>query len=636
MQHQLARSRLDRARLSACATLVALSATIAAVAATPTDAGASASFRERLPQDEVIYFLLTDRFENGDPSNDRGGSSGGRLVTGFDPTDAGFYHGGDLKGLISKLDYIQSLGATAIWLAPIFKNKPVQGGPGHESAAYHGYWITDFTRPDPHFGTEAELHQFITAAHERGIKVYFDIVTNHTADVISYKECPASACPYRSRADFPYSRRGGIQGQPINEGFKGDEAPYQTASNFAKLTRPDYAYTPYVPAGEEHIKVPEWLNNPLFYHNRGNTDFKGESSTFGDFDGLDDLMTENPQVVRGFIDIYGAWIERYQVDGYRIDSAKHVNPEFWQRFVPAMLDRARAEKIPNFRIFGEASAGADPAALAVHTRVDHLPAVLDFAFAAAVRQTVAGKSGTAVLARVFEDDVLYEGGTDTALQLPTFVSNHDDGRFAYFVRKLRPGVSDEETLKRVLLAHAMLFTLRGVPVVYYGDEQGFAGIGGDKEARQDMFATQVPSYRADRLLGGNGTHGSPGEPRPSPADQRASHFDTQHPLYRAIAELAQLRHDSMALRRGRQIVRSYGQKPGVFAVSRIDPNTGAETVVAFNTSTRPITALVPIEVESLRFLSMHGRCSAAPAAPGSYPVEIPALEYVACAAVAGK
>jgi glycosidase len=603
--------------------LVALSATTAAVAAHVTVAGvaAPAPFRERLPQDEVIYFLLPDRYENGDPANDRGGSSGGRLVTGFDPTDKGFYHGGDLKGLTSRLAYIQALGATAIWLAPIFKNKPVQGAPGQESAGYHGYWITDFTRPDPHFGTEAELHQLVMAAHERGIKVYFDIVTNHTADIIKYRECPTSACPYRSRADFPYTRQSGPQGHPINDGFMGDETPYQTAENFAKLTRPDYAYTPYVPAGEEHTKVPAWLNTPILYHNRGNTDFKGESSTFGDFDGLDDLMTENPRVVNGFIDIYGAWIDRYQVDGFRIDSAKHVNPEFWQHFVPAMLAHARKAKVSNFYIFGEASAGADPGALAVHTRIDRLPAVLDFAFAAAVRETVAGKSGTDMLAKVFADDVLYEGGADTALQLPTFVSNHDDGRFAFFVRERRPGVSDEETLKRVLLAHAMLFTLRGVPVVYYGDEQGFAGICGDKDARQDMFATQVPSYLADRLLGSN-AHGA--------------HFDVQHPMYQAIVELARLRHASTALRRGHQIVRSYGPDPGLFAVSRIDPYTGGETIVGFNTSTRPIIAQVAIKVQSDQFVSQHGHCDVAPTAPGSYRLEIPALEYVVCAAVPTK
>jgi glycosidase len=287
-----------------------------------------------------------------------------------------------------------------------------------------------------------------------------------------------------------------------------------------------------------------------------------------------------------------------------------------------MLARAQAAQIPHFHIFGEASAGADPAALAVHTRVDHLPAVLDFAFAAAVKQTVAGNSGTELLARVFEDDVLYEGGADTALQLPTFVSNHDDGHFAYFVRKLRPGVSDEETLKRVLLAQAMLFALRGVPVVYYGDEQGFAGVGGDKDARQDMFASQVPSYLADRLLGSSNAQGS--------------HFDTQHPLYRAIAELAQLRHASIALRRGRQIVRGYGPKPGLFAASRIDPNTGDETIVAFNTSNSPITAQVVLDVVSHHFVSQHGRCWAAAPAPGSYRVDIPPLDYVVCAAVSGK
>ena len=109
-------------------------------------AAPAADYRARLPEDEVIYFVLPDRFENGDPSNDRGGLQGDRLTTGFDPTSKGFFHGGDLKGLTARLDYIQGLGATAVWLAPVFKNKPVQGAPGQESAGYHGYWITDFTQ----------------------------------------------------------------------------------------------------------------------------------------------------------------------------------------------------------------------------------------------------------------------------------------------------------------------------------------------------------------------------------------------------------------------------------------------------------------------------------------------------------
>src|SRR3546814_17194120 len=87
-------------------------------------------------------------------------------------------------------------------------------------------------------------------------------------------------------------------------------------------------------------------------------------------------MTENPRVVAGMIEIYGSWIDRFGIDGFRIDTARHVNPEFWQAFVPAMLARARAKGIPNFHIFGEV-ADPDVAALARHTRVDKLPSVLD-------------------------------------------------------------------------------------------------------------------------------------------------------------------------------------------------------------------------------------------------------------------
>ncbi len=334
-------------------------------------------------------------------------------------------------------------------------------------------------------------------------------------------------------------------------------------------------------------------------------------------------MTENPRVVEGFIDTYGRWIDRLHIDGFRIDTAKHVNPEFWQRFVPAMRARAHAAGIHHFHIFGEVSTPeVDPALLAVHTRVDRLPAVLDFAFAVAVRQTVAGEAGTELLARLFEGDPLYEDGEASARQLPTFVSNHDSGRLAYFVRALRPGITDEETLRRVLLAHAMLFTLRGVPVVYYGDEQGLAGLGGDQDARQDMFASQVASYAGERPLGGAASGGS--------------HFDTRHVLYRAIAGLAGLHGSQAALRRGRQLVRAYGPRAGLFAVSRLHPDTGAEVLIAFNTSTAAVSAQIPVQAGSGRFVALHGECERKPTAPGSYHVEIAPLDYLVCAATAGE
>ncbi len=579
-----------------------------------TYAASDLSLRERLPEDEVVYFVLPDRFENGEVANDTGGLEGTRLQTGFDPTHKGFYHGGDLKGLTSRLHYIASLGATAIWLGPIYKNKPVQGPPGGESAGYHGYWITDFTTVDPHLGTLDELRTFIDAAHARGIKVYLDIITNHTADVIKYRECRTKDCDYRARGEYPYSTAGAVGGKRINQGFAGDHV--QTRENFARLVRPDFAYRPYVPRAEAKIKVPAWLNDTIWYHNRGDSRFAGESLTYGDFAGLDDLMTENPRVVDGFIEIYGKWIADFGIDGFRIDTAKHVNAEFWQAFVPAMLTRARERGIPNFHIFGEVwTDELDVALLARATRVDRLPTVLDFAFRAAALRTLAGESGTDLFVELFAGDALYEGGIDTARRLPTFVSNHDNGRMAHHVRKAFPNVTQEEILKRVILGHAMMFLMRGVPVIYSGDEQGFVGDGGDQDARENMFASKVASYNDNELIGTSATTAE-------------ANFDQRHPLFVAIAELSKLRRDHVVLRRGQQVLRYASDQPGILALSRI--HEGEEVLAVFNTATQPVETHIEIDYEDTRFRAMRGNCAGQPVAPGSYRVRVDALDYVIC------
>ena len=594
----------------------ALPALLLASLLAPLHAVSAGDYRDRLPQDEVVYFVLPDRFANGDQGNDQGGLAGDRLQTGFDPTHKGFYHGGDLAGLRARLDYIQALGATAIWLGPIYKNKAVQGRPGHESSGYHGYWITDFTQVDPHFGSREDLRALVDDVHARGMKIYLDIITNHTADVIKYRDCHEDPCPYRGLADYPYTRRGGVDGRPINDGFLGDAAAHQHQANFDKLQDTRYAYDAYVPAGEERSKVPAWLNDPRYYHNRGDSAWKGESVTYGDFSGLDDLMTEHPRVVQGFIDIYGQWIDDFDLDGFRIDTAKHVNPEFWQAFVPAMLARAKARGIPNFHVFGEVY-DPDPGALARFTRVDRYPAVLDFGFQAAVADVIAGKAGTARLERLFFFDADYEGGAAAALQLPTFLGNHDMGRFAQFVRKARPGIGEDELLKRVELAHALLFLARGVPVVYYGDEQGFAGDGGDQDARQDMFASRVASYNDDALVG-------------SGATTTQENFATEGALFRVIATLAKLRAEDAALRRGAMQVRFAGESPGLFAFSRV--LDGQETLVAINTGDAPVAAPVLVQSTSRSWRALHGRCAPTSAAPGSLRVELGPLDYIVCRA----
>jgi glycosidase len=584
---------------------------------------------DRLPKDEIIYFMLPDRFGNGDPSNDRGGLDGGPLDHGFDPTHKGFYQGGDLKGLTDRLDYIQGMGVTAIWLGPIYKNKPVQGDPGQESAGYHGYWITDFTTVDPHLGTQDDMRNFVEAVHARGMKVYLDIITNHTADVIAYRECHdpdyankvTDGCVYRAVGDFPYTTRGGLDGETINAGFLGDAPHVQTAENFDQLVNPDFAYTPFVPAGEEMVKVPAWLNDPIYYHNRGETTWSGESSTYGDFAGLDDLFTEHPVVLNGMIDIFKDWISEYRIDGFRIDTVKHVNPEFWQAFIPAMTEHAASIGIPNFYIFAEAY-DPDPGNLARFTRVDGFDQVLDFAFQSAVFDVVSGAATTSRLNEFLRADDLYSAATEKGLNQPTFLGNHDMGRFSGMLKRALPDISQDELLARTRLGHGLMMFMRGVPVIYSGDEQGFVSDDNDQLAREPLFPSLTDAYNDNDLIGTDATT----------AD---ANFDQTHPLYQFIAQTAALRTEHAAFRRGASEVRLFevGGSDGTgraFGFSRFDPDTGREYVVAANMGETPLTLNMRVEPNTQRLTTLLGTCPETVAATATLSIEVPAFSISVC------
>ena len=583
----------------------------------------------RSPLEEVVYFMLPDRFENGDPSNDRGGLEGDRLVTGFDPTDKAYYQGGDLPGLTSRLDYIEGMGATAIWLGPIYRNKPVQGPPGGESAGYHGYWINDFTSVDPHLGTNDDLRSFVDAAHGRGIKVYLDIITNHTADVIQYRECNdpdfegfigEGECDYRGKADYPYTTRGGPGGEPINAGFLGDADHLLGEDNFGRLSNPNYAYTPFVPAGEEDAKTPGWLNDVRYYHNRGDTDFRGEASLYGDFAGLDDLFTEHPEVVAGMIDIFCGWIEDYRVDGFRIDTTRHVNPGFWREFLPAMKSCAADAGIPEFFMFGEVY-DPDPGALARFTRVDGFDQVLDFGFQSALFDVVSGQAPTERLETFLRADALYKGGEDGAKRQLTFLGNHDMGRLSGLLKSSDPDITQSELLARTRLAHALMLLMRGVPVVYSGSEQGFVSDGNDQLAREPLFPSQTALYNDNDLIGTDATTAE-------------ENFDTSHPLYRTIAQFSRIRLDHPHFTHGDTVVRVADHEGGpnehVFAFSRFHPETGTEAVVVANFSTEPRAVNVEVDARSRGFRALAGMCPTEPTAPGSLRAVVPALDVSVC------
>lgn len=547
---------------------------------------------------QQFYFVMTDRFADGDDSNDTGGLTGDRLATGYDPTDKGFYEGGDLAGLHSKLDYIQGLGSTAIWLTPSFKNRAVQGTGADASAGYHGYWVTDFTQIDPHLGTNAELESLIADAHARGIKVYFDIITNHTADVIDYTQ---QKYTYIDQATRPYKDANGTAFDPHT--YAGtDTFPTMDAAT-------SFPYTPVIKPEDAHVKVPDWLNDPTLYHNRGNSTYSGESTTYGDFSGLDDLMTENPAVVNGFADVYNGWVD-LGVDGFRIDTAKHVNFEFWQKFTTAVHDHATAAGNPDFFMFGEVY-DADPAKLSPYVRKSEMNGVLDFTFQSAASDYAKGLAATR-LQTLYAGDDMYTTPTTNAQALPTFLGNHDMGRIGYMVK----GASTPE--QRSELAHSLMYLTRGQPVVYYGDEQGFVGNGSlngtDKDARQSLFATQVPEYANQQLLDGT-TAGS------------VDRYDTGSALYEHIASLAALRSSSKALTDGAQIER-YADG-SVYAFSRVDATEKVEHLVALNNGTSPATVAVDTLTPNATFSPLFGTSSSATAgADGTVSLTVPALSAI--------
>ncbi|AYL35728.1 pullulanase-type alpha-1,6-glucosidase [Streptomyces fungicidicus] len=574
------------AAVTVAALAVALVQPLAARADTPpappSDAKLAKSPARHDLTREQFYFVLPDRFANGDTGNDRGGLTGSRLTHGYDPTDKGFYQGGDLKGLTKNLDYIKGLGTTAIWMAPIFKNQPVQGTGDNASAGYHGYWITDFTQVDPHFGTNQDLENLIDKAHAKGMKVFFDVITNHTADVVDYQE---KSYEYLSKGAFPYLTK---DGEPF------DDADYADGSSgFPRVDSGSFPRTPVVPGAKKRVKVPSWLNDPAMYHNRGDSTFAGESSEYGDFSGLDDLWTERPEVVDGMEKIYQRWVRDFDIDGFRIDTVKHVNMEFWTQWATALDAYAAKKGRDDFFMFGEVYS-SDTNITAPYVTRGRLDATLDFPFQEAARQYASQGGSARKLASVFGDDHKYTTDKANAYEQVTFLGNHDMGRIGTFLTQDNPKASDAELLKKDMLANELMFLSRGNPVVYYGDEQGFTGAGGDKDARQTLFASRTADYLDDDLIGTDRTHAE-------------DVYDTKAPLYRQISALAELRKAHPALTDGIQQERYASDGAGVYAFSRT--GTGKDTteyVVAFNNAGEAAKATFATGSARMTYKGLYG------------------------------
>ncbi|PPA72355.1 alpha-amylase family glycosyl hydrolase [Jeotgalibacillus proteolyticus] len=340
---------------------------------------------ERKWQDESIYFLMVDRFSNGDNSNDY-------QVNTQDPSA---YHGGDFKGIQNRLDYIEEMGFTAIWLTPVFQN---------EEGGYHGYWIEDFYNTEDHFGTMDEFKDLVNAAHDRDIKVILDFVVNHTG-------------PNHPWVD-----------DPEKEDWYHEEQPIMNNND------------------------PEQLENGWIY-------------------GLPDLNTENPEVREYLFDAAKWWIEETDIDGYRLDTVKHVPVDFWEGFsqeVKSVKD--------DFYLLGEVY-DTDIRKIAEYADTG-IDGFVDFPLAEQMRGSFQNVDQDT--SRLFNYWEYNQQFFPDPYVMGTFIDNHDMSRFTYLAVE-----NNMLPVTRWELATAFMFTVPGIPIMYYGSEIALNG-GEDPDNRQLM------------------------------------------------------------------------------------------------------------------------------------------------------
>jgi glycosidase len=444
------------------------------------------------------------------------------------------------------------------------------------SADYHGYWGLDFTTIDPHLGTEQDFKDFVSSAHELGLKVIVDIVVNHTADII---QSSTGFNDYVELTTTPYKDCSG-------KSF--DVTKVADKKSFPKLcANKSFPLAPHVPTFYKNVKSPAFLNDVTNYHNRGNNTWNGDSNIYGDFFGLDDLFTEKPAVLQGEIDLWSGWITKYNIDGYRIDTVKHVNKEFWQAFIPAILKAAHAAGKSTFPIFGEV-AESDPNITAQFVTEYKLPSILDFAYQPVALRFASSIQYGEKLAGFFNSDDMYTTATSSAYGLTTFLGNHDMGRSGATIYNANRG-DDPAILERAKLANALLFFTRGAPVIYYGDEKGMTGDGGDKAARQDMFPTQVTDWQSEYRIGA------------SPIGSGSS-FDVHNPLEDDLADLTSLQAKYPQLKSGTMQIR-YGSG-SQFALTRFGDNQ--EFLAAFNDADKAATISIPVSTTDSTWSPLAG------------------------------
>lgn len=501
-------------------------------------------------RDQWIYFLLVDRFNHP------------QTPPRFAPYDGlhGVFQGGSFNGVRQKLAYLHHLGVGALWLSPVLKNCQ------YNPFTYHGYGIQDFLQVDPRFASdphaaqenprlaEDELCALVDEAHARGMYVIFDIVLNHAGDVFEYV-----------RDDGTRSAEVDWRDQPYTINWRDEQGQ----------GRPDWATEPSDPAPDAAVWPNELRRNEYFRRQgRG-----GEAG--GDFASLKELVTAYRQpdatvepaypVRSALIRAYQYLIAKYDIDGFRIDTLKYIEPDFAQSFGNAMREFALGIGKKNFFSFGEVYDSEEQIARFIgrnvatqDTDLIGVDAALDFPLFFKLPAVAKGQLAPTEVIGMFEhrkqvERAILSSHGEASRFFVSFFDNHDQHERFYFSSPDAP----DRFVDQLTLGCGCLFALQGIPCLYYGTEQGLHGRGNtDLAVREALW----------------------GKPHA---------FDHQQRLYRVIQQLAAVRARQPALRYGRQYFRPlsgdgvhFGVStfaPGVLVFSRI--LNEQEVVVAANTST---------------------------------------------------
>jgi glycosidase len=555
-----------------------------------------ASVEARPWSDDVMYFLMTDRFSDGDPSNDMPIGSDPAL---FDPQqkDISRYLGGDLRGVEKALQagYFNDLGVTALWLTPVVRNVWRSGYDlGGWKSGYHGYWAQDWLDIDPHLTSRTSLagdaysddadgrmkhyQDFVKLAHSKGIKVIQDVVMNHAGPVFYYDANDDGIFNVDKKEEWvqPYQKDG------FHANAKWSDIPTWNAER-TQPNGPRELLGVKIATKGTLSKLESYGRKGFSPDSLGKTD--GEEINC-DFFSLRDLWTDPKgtgfdALVDEFVEIYEFYLTTVGVDGLRIDTVKHVHQPFWDAFTERLrrrLGSAAADKL----LFGEIY-DSNPETLGRYTWRSDWPAsnapaldsVLDFNFCfsareylrqqgkqfgspAALEKSLALRSASAANNRLYYNPNPGADGLNAQQKIITFIENHDGlNRFRV------AGVTE----RRNRLAQALMMTMPGIPCLYYGTEFSLLDEGGkigeDGETGRMMFYPQ---------MGG-----------PNMTEVKAS------ATFHDIANLASLREKLPVLRTGAFIPlwvdsAASDQDDGVFAFARASEDGEAFAVVVVNAS----------------------------------------------------